>query len=129
MVPEVFGSRPTMVRRVTDLPEPEGPMMPNTSPRRTSRLNPSMTMRSPKPTTRSRMEMMGSGSAESTMALNPYRRKEHREQPIGDDDEEDGANYGGRSVAAQRFGAAFYLEAFIGGDQPDDQRHGRRLDQ
>src|SRR5690606_39051613 len=115
MVPDLFGSRPTMVRRVTDLPEPEGPIIPSTSPRRTSRLKPSMTVRSPKPTTRSRMEMMGSGSADSAMALKPYRREEHGEQAIGDDDEEDGADHGRRGVAAQRFGAALDLEAFIGG--------------
>ena len=35
--PELMGSRPLIVRRSVDLPQPEGPMMTTTSPSATSR--------------------------------------------------------------------------------------------
>ena len=38
--PELMGSRPLMVRRSVDLPQPEGPMMTTTSPSATSRETP-----------------------------------------------------------------------------------------
>src|SRR5690606_29454372 len=54
-------------------------------------------------------------------------RVEHGEQPVHEDDDEDGLDHRGGYLAAERFRAAADLEAFDGGDDADDHRHERRL--
>src|SRR5262245_31202590 len=58
----------------------------------------------------------------------PDRGEKDGENAIDDDDGEDRLDNGGRRLAAERFGRTLDLHAFDAGDQPDHQRHDRRLD-
>ena len=65
--PEDGFSRPTRVRSMVLLPEPEPPITTSVSPRRTSNVRPCRTSRSPKRTRRSRAEMMGSWESDAAI--------------------------------------------------------------
>ena len=70
IVPARFGCRPRIVRVSTDLPAPEAPTKPSTSPRRTSRSSPSITLRG----RRSRPPGRARGSPASSLKTAPPRR-------------------------------------------------------
>src|SRR6202012_562439 len=124
--PEIFGTRPMMVRGSTDLPAPEGPTKPRISPRLTSRLSPSSTRVDPNCTVISRTRMMASeisGEASTARSLagvmsHPDRGEEDRKHAIHHDDEEDPLHHRRRGVRSERFRAALDREPLDAGDDP-----------
>src|SRR6266487_5163551 len=127
IVPSRFGTKPMMVRISADLPWPEPPTKPRTSPRNTSSESWLRMRALPKPTTRSRTRMATPFVAADISSF-PDRREEHGEQAVEHDDEKDRFHHRGGGVQAERFRAALDLEALDAGDDADHQRHERRLD-
>src|ERR1700693_1651060 len=127
MLPWRFGIRPMIVRKRTDLPPPDAPTRPRISPRRTSSERWSSTIRSPKPTTRSRTRI-AIPSASAFMALHSNRREKYGEYAVENDHEEDRLHYRRRRLHAERFGATLHAQALAAGHDADHQRHEWGLD-
>src|SRR6266567_3133455 len=104
IVPSRFGTKPMMVRISTDLPWPEPPTKPRTSPRNTSSESWLRMRALPRPTTRSRTRMATPFVAADISSF-PDRREEHGEQAVEHDDEKDRFHHRGGGVQAERFRA------------------------
>src|SRR5689334_23040643 len=95
-VPASGRRSPSIVRRSTDLPAPEPPTTPSTSPEYTSRSTPSCTTCSPNRLTTPRIEMMGALDIESEIQLH----EDHREHGVEEDHQKDGLHHrDGRETA------------------------------
>src|SRR5262249_40390127 len=127
IVPDRLGTRPMMVRISTDLPAPDPPTKPRISPRNTSSDRWSSTVAPLNPTTRSRTRMTASLPA-CAIALFTDRREEHGEEAVHHDHQEHRLHHRGGGVQAERLGAALHPQPLGAGDEPDHQRHERRLD-
>src|SRR5688572_3224482 len=116
---------PRIERSNTDLPDPEPPTMPNTSPRSTVMSRPSCTICAPKRFTSPRTSRMASLMARGSYVELP----EHdREQRVREDDEEDGLHdRNGREPPELPRGIP-HLQAAIRARQRDQQAEERRLD-
>src|SRR6476620_12341169 len=126
MVPCRLGSSPMMVRNSTDLPPPDVPTTPRSSPLRTSSDRWSSTVWSPKPTTRSLIEM--TGLSFTLPPSHPDRSKEDGEQAVEHDHEEDRLHHRRRGLQSERLRAALHQQPFGAGHHPDHQSHERGLD-
>src|SRR5713226_2227234 len=111
-----------IVRSSTDLPLPEPPTTPSTSPRRTSRSSWSCSTRPPRRVTSPRTRMMGP-SARSDMEL----REEDRERGIDEDHQEDRFDHGEGGGSADALGAPFDGEPATTADDGDAGGEERRL--
>src|SRR5579863_5445767 len=118
MHPRCLAMRPRMVRVKTDLPMPEPPTKPITSPLKTSRLSPFKTILSPNPTSRSRTliatsrpEAVGridgdlepAMGAELSIRSKPDRAEEDGKKSIDHDDHEDRFDHRSGDLPSKRF--------------------------
>src|SRR5262245_5618686 len=115
-----------MVRISTDLPVPEPPTTPITSPRRMSRSSPSCSTCSPKRFTRPRTSITLAGVSGAAMS-DAQDREQDGEQSIGDDDQEDAFHDRAGGHLADAFRAAGDAQAFETADQRDQDGEDRRL--
>src|SRR5579883_478100 len=123
--PEDGRKRPTRARSSTDLPAPEAPTTPSTSPRRTSRSRFSSTTR---PSTRMvspRTTM--AGSAVPPGLSDAEIGEGDREEGISDDDQENRFDDGPGGEAPDAFGAARDPQPFIAAGEGDDAGEYRRF--
>src|SRR5580700_5153552 len=154
MRPRVFGTRPRIARVSTDLPVPEAPTMPTSSPRLSSKLTSLRISLSLSSTARccTSSSVASLAATSSSFSVNwrtrsarlrgasgfnieEYRPssivdpcEEHREDTVDHDHHEDRFHHRGRGLPAERFGRSLDPHAFHGRDQADHQRHEGRLD-
>src|SRR6186713_493611 len=123
--------RPSMVLSSTDLPLPEPPTIPSTSPGITSRLTPSCTTCWPKRLTSLRTEMTGVCSLRAFMAgrLEVELHEHDGKDGVGENHQEDGLHHRHGRQPTQLTRGIPHLHAAIGADQGDQYCEHRRLDQ
>src|SRR6202011_3385494 len=120
IVPAAGGIKPTMGRNSTDLPAPDPPTTPRTSPCRTSTSRFSCRMRPPMRVVSPRTRTIGASDAEAG--------EKDGEGGIDDDHEKDGADDGQGGEAADALGAARHVEPGVTADERDGSGEERRLD-
>src|SRR5581483_10271539 len=126
MLPRAGVSNPTTTRSSTDLPVPEPPTTPSTSPRRTSRSRLRWIERPPNRVLSPRTRMIGSPAssmpwADSSGALSDMQvGEDDREAGVEHDHQEDRLDDRDGGEASDALGALRHLEALIAADHRDD---------
>src|SRR5262249_7879361 len=129
---------PTMERRSTDLPVPDPPMTPRTSPRSTSRSRSSCTVIEPNRLVRPRTPITTSSAAGACFLRvaglwltfrGSYVQEvvDHCEHRIDRDDKENGLDDRRSGAAAERDNVALNQETLAAADHGDDEGEHRRL--
>src|SRR5215469_12623374 len=123
IVPAAAGVRPTIVRNRTDLPEPDAPTTPSTSPDRRSKVASRNRIWPPalvaRPRTRTTAAAAGSDSD---------RIEEDREERIEHDDQENSLDHGLRRAPPDAFGATGHQKPLVATDERDAGGEEWRLD-
>src|SRR5687767_12973452 len=124
MSPSAGRLRPMMVRISTDLPVPEPPTTPITSPRRMSRSRPSCSTCSPKRVTRPRISIT---LALRSAILDIQDCEQDGEQSIEDDDQEDALHDRAGGHLPDTLRAAGDAQALEAADERNEDCEHRRL--
>src|SRR5690348_9308427 len=122
IVPAAGGVRPTIVRSRTDLPEPDAPTTPSTSPDRRSKVASCSRIRPPALVARPRTRTTAAAGSD------PDRIEEDREECIEHDDQENGLDHGLRRAPPDAFGAAGHQKTLVATDESDAGGKEWRLD-
>src|SRR6185437_11932765 len=125
MVPAAGIMSPMIVRSSTDLPLPEAPTTPSTSPRGRSRSTPSCSTWPPTRVTRPRTRTIGRASPRSEMEA----RVEDGEGGIEDDHKKDRLHDGEGRESTDTGGAALDAQPGMAADERDGRSEKRRLHQ
>src|SRR5215469_4269009 len=122
-VPAAAGVRPTIVRNRTDLPEPDAPTTPSTSPDRRSKVASCNRIRSSALVARPRTRTTGAMAASDAKLV-----EEDREERIEHNDQEYGLDHGLCCTPPDAFGAAAHQKTFVAADERDTGSEEWRLD-
>src|SRR4051812_10916601 len=105
--------RPRMVRSSTDLPVPDPPTIPNTSPRRTSRSTPSWMTWAPN---RVRSPWTWIAACPAMRITHPDPREQDREQRVEHDHQENADDHRAGGHPTDALGAADDAQALVAAD-------------
>src|SRR5487761_212338 len=122
IVPAAGGTSPTIVRSSTDLPEPEAPTTPSTSPARRSNVASRSSTRPSIRVARPRTCTTGAAAASDAELV-----EEDREERIEHNDQENSLDHGLRRMPADALGAAGHPQTLVAADQRNAGGEERRL--
>src|SRR5215469_12173824 len=112
IVPAAADVKPTIVRSRTDLPDPDAPTMPSTSPDRKSKVASRSKTRPSARVARPRTRTTAAAAGSESDCI-----EEDREERIEDDDQENGLDHGLRRAAPDAFGAAGHEKTLAATDE------------